>query len=98
MLPSNLEHVKISFDLKHLFMFLTILSHDGSIESSDKGSNNQPQLVVKKIDSKSIHLSIYNLNQCSLILQLAKDKRLSETRSCLESNHLPVKINYSACL
>ena len=63
---------------------MSLLSADGSVVSSETGGNGQPLLVAKKADNKSIHISVMALKQCSLVLQAAKEKRLSETRSCLE--------------
>jgi hypothetical protein len=51
-------------------------------------------LSLKKKDAKSVTITVYTLQQLSHILQIAKEKRISETRSCLEGfGKLTFKIN-----
>lgn len=62
-----------------------ITNSDGSVESTEKGT-----FLARKHDNKSIHLTVSTFAHCCNILNMAKDKRLSETRSCLENNMDPV--------
>ena len=65
-------------------------SPDGSVVSVEKNpaSNNSPLFVAKKLVN-GVQISLFNLNFCSIVLQIAKEKKLSETRSCLESRTGP---------
>ncbi len=61
---------------------------DGSVESAEKAPNGVPLLVARKKDNKSITICVQNFQQCAAVLNIAKEKRLAEARSCLESTYL----------
>ena len=63
---------------------MNFFSADGSAESNDKTSSGVPLLSLKKKDGKNVTVSVYNLAQLSHILQVSKEKRIAETRYCLE--------------
>ena len=44
-----------------------------------------PSLHILKTDKKRVQIKVLSLEMCAQVLQIAKEKRLSETRSCLES-------------
>lgn len=67
-------------------VFIINYSPDGSAESNEKSSSGEPLLTLKKKDNKSVYVSVLNLQQLSHILNVSKEKKLSETRSCLEGN------------
>ena len=71
-------------------------SPDGSVVSVEKNSsdNNSPLFTAKKHTSGTgVQISFFNLNFCSVLLHLAKEKKLSETRSCLESMQFKTFLN-----
>jgi hypothetical protein len=57
---------------------------DGTLESNDKTPAGEPMLSLRKIDTKSMVVRANSIHYLSHILQVAKEKKLSETRSCLE--------------
>jgi hypothetical protein len=67
-------------------------SSEGVVESNDKDESGLSLLTVKDLDNKSILITCSSLQQCSLILQVAKEKCLTETRFCLERKLKNIKI------
>ena len=68
--------------IKKLFYFS---SSNGTISSTDSSPNGDALLFVKKKDKLRIQIKVLNLEKCAQVLNIAKEKRLTETKLCLES-------------
>ena len=92
-----IEYLSENLNLNQFTGPLFIINNDGSIDSSEKTTDNSNKSLFsakKHIDGKSIRIVLMNLNYCSTLLQLAKDKKLNEIRSCLESKIKKLLIFY----
>ena len=60
-------------------------SSNGSVSSTETSLNGDPLLSISYKNKQRAQITALTLEKCAQVLQTAREKRISETRSCLES-------------